>query len=80
MMSGDFDSKVSAEMTIEQCKSENDYYGLFLDPESLIYYRKIFGRDDFIRLESLEVTDDDIRSYNGGSHGYEEKVVRRAMM
>ena len=29
---------------------------LFLDPESLIYYRKIIGRDDFIRLEPLDDT------------------------
>ena len=31
-----------------------DYYVLFLDPESLIYYRKIIGRDDFIRLEPMD--------------------------
>jgi len=33
---------------------EHDYYILILDPESQIYYRKIIGRDDFIRIEPLE--------------------------
>ena len=32
----------------------NDYFILFLDPESRKYYRKIIGRDDYIRLEPLE--------------------------
>lgn len=45
-------------MSIEQSKSEYDYYGLFLDPESRIYFRKIFGRDDFIRIEPLDDMDD----------------------
>ena len=27
---------------------------LFLDPESRIYYRKVIGRDDFIRIEPLD--------------------------
>jgi len=33
---------------------ESDYYILILDPESQIYYRKIIGRDDFIRIEPLD--------------------------
>lgn len=32
----------------------HDYYILMLDPESLIYYRKVIGRDDFIRIESID--------------------------
>ena len=35
-------------------KEKNDYYCLLIDPESFIYYRKIIGRDDFIRLEPIE--------------------------
>jgi hypothetical protein len=31
-----------------------DYYCLFLDPETQIYYRKVIGRDDFIRIEPLD--------------------------
>ena len=45
--------------SVDQLKSEFDYYGLFLDPEDLIYYRKIFGRDDFIRMESIVSEDED---------------------
>ena len=38
-------------------KEKNDFYCLLLDPESLMYYRKVIGRDDFIRLESIEKQD-----------------------
>jgi len=29
---------------------------LLIDPDSRLYYRKIIGRDDFIRLELLDDT------------------------
>lgn len=57
------DSEVQPDMPIEQLKSEFDYFVLLLDPGSRIYYRKIIGRDDFIRLEPLP-GQDDLASYN----------------
>jgi len=47
------DSKAQNDKSVEQLKSEFDYFALFLDPENQIYYRKIFGREDFIRIESI---------------------------
>ena len=35
-------------------KEKFDFYCLLIDPESFMYYRKIIGRDDFIRLETIE--------------------------
>ena len=49
------DNQKEASYTSE--KEKNDFYCLLLDPESLMYYRKIIGRDDFIRLESVEKPD-----------------------
>jgi hypothetical protein len=49
--------------------AENDYFTLFLDPESRRYYRKIIGRDDYIRLEPL----DDNANYKSNKTGLSEE-------
>ena len=41
---------------INQSTEKDDYFVLFLDPESLMYYRKYVNRNDYIRIEPIENT------------------------
>ena len=52
--SNDNQDKSKSDENVEEMQKQNDYFILFLDPESRKYYRKIIGRDDYIRLEPLE--------------------------
>ena len=52
--SNDSQDKGKSDENVEEMLKQNDYFILFLDPESRRYYRKIIGRDDYIRLEPLE--------------------------